>query len=89
MAASRDRDIADLNNHLIELLKEFGGLREALGNTNGKIDTFIQQLAIQDKRGTELEVRVRKCENRQYWWSGITAAIGALVGYGGAHSALR
>jgi hypothetical protein len=34
----------------------------------------------QDDRTTALEVRTRKVENRQHWYAGLTAAIGAIAG---------
>lgn len=76
----------DLNGHLIEILRELGDLKGTLGNTNGKIDTFIKQMAESDKRTTDVEVRLRKVENRQHWYSGLAAAVGALLGVGGAHT---
>ena len=76
----------NLTDHLIELLRELGDLKGTIGNTNGKIDTFITQMALQDQRTTDIEVRLRKVENRQHWYSGIAAAAGALFGFGGAHT---
>jgi hypothetical protein len=75
-----------LVDHLINLLTELGDLKGTLGNTNGKIDTFIRQLGEHDKRTTEIEVRLRRVENRQHWYSEVAAAIGAAFGFGGAHS---
>lgn len=60
-------------------------LQRTVGRIEGKLDTFIQQMAIQDKRTTDLEVRTRKVENRQHWYSGVAAAVGVLLGMFGVH----
>jgi hypothetical protein len=54
-------------------------LHRAVGRIEGKIDTFIAQMKAQDDRTTNLEVRTRKMENKQYWLSGVGAAFGALA----------
>lgn len=56
-------------------------LQRTVGRIEGKLDTFIQQMAIQDKRTTDLEVRTRKVENKLHWWSGAAVIIGSLIGY--------
>lgn len=56
-------------------------LQRALGRVEGKLDTFIAQMASQDDRTTELEVRMRRVENRQHWYSGIGATLGMLAGF--------
>jgi hypothetical protein len=56
-----------------------------LGRVEGKLDAFIAQMALHDSRTTELEVRTRKVENRQHWYSGLGAAIGVLLGSFGVH----
>lgn len=53
-------------------------LHRAVGRIEGKLDTFIQQMASQDDRTTDLEVRTRKVEGRMHWYSGAAAAIGTL-----------
>jgi len=60
-------------------------LHRAIGRVEGKLDTFIEQMKAQDNRTIELEVRTRKVENRQHWYSGLGAAIGLLLGSFGAH----
>ena len=60
-------------------------LHRAVGRIEGKIDTFIEQMKAQDDRGTAQEVRLRKVENRQHWYSGAGAALGALLGAMGVH----
>jgi hypothetical protein len=64
-------------------------LTSAVARVEGKIDTFLSQMKAHDDRTTDLEVRTRKLENKQYWLSGVAAAIGTLLGVGGAHSLLR
>lgn len=56
-------------------------LMEKLARVEGKLDTFLKQMETQDNRTTALEVRTRKVENRQHWYAGVTAAIGAIAGY--------
>jgi hypothetical protein len=38
-----------------------------------------------DMRTTDIEVRTRKVENRQHWYSGAGAILGALLGAVGVH----
>lgn len=54
-------------------------LNRAVGSIEGKLDTFIAQMKMQDDRNTNLEVRTRKLENKQYWLSGVGAAFGAIA----------
>lgn len=61
-------------------------LHRSVGRIEGKIDTFIAQMKAQDDRTTELEVRTRKVENRQHWYSGLGAALGAILGAMGVHA---
>lgn len=60
-------------------------LHRAVGRIEGKIDTFIEQMKAQDDRSTAQEVRLRKVENRQHWYSGVGATFGALLGAFGVH----
>lgn len=56
-----------------------------LGRVEGKLDAFISQMKVQDDRTTDLEVRTRKVESRQHWYSGAGAVIGVLLGTFGFH----
>jgi hypothetical protein len=58
-----------------------------LGRVEGKLDTFIRQMETQDNRTTDLEVRTRKVESRQHWYSGAGAVVGVLLGALGFHGA--
>lgn len=60
-------------------------VQRSMGRIEGKLDTFIAQMKAQDDRTTAQEVRLRKVENRQHWYSGAGAAIGALLGALGVH----
>lgn len=62
-------------------------LQRTVGRIEGKLDTFIAQMATHDERTTRLEVRAGKIENRQHWYSGVGATIGLLLGAFGVHSA--
>ena len=42
-------------------------------------------MKVQDDRTTGIEVRARKVENRQHWYSGAGAILGALLGAVGVH----
>lgn len=61
-------------------MSDMDELQRALGRVEGKLDTFIAQMATQDNRTTELEVRVRRTENKQYWLSGFGSMLGTLAG---------
>lgn len=63
---------------ILQLQASMEGLHRAVGELNGKVSTFIDQMKVQDERATTLTTRVNKVENRQYWMSGIGAALGAL-----------
>ena len=56
-------------------------IHRSIGRIEGKLDTFIQQMKAQDDRTTDLEVRTRKVEARQHWYSGAAAVVGAVVAY--------
>ena len=60
-------------------------MQRSIGRIEGKLDTFLEQMKAQDDRTMKQEVRLRKVENRQHWYSGIGAAIGALLGALGVH----
>jgi hypothetical protein len=55
-------------------------IHRALGRVEGKIDNMLIQMKAHDDRTTDLEVRTRKVENKQYWISGLGSAVGAIVG---------
>lgn len=81
MAVSHE-DLSTLTKAVIDLLKELGDVKEKWGRTDGKIDAFIAQMEVQDERAIDYEARLRKVENRQHWYSGVAAAIGAILGIG-------
>ena len=54
-------------------------LQVGIARLEGKVDTFLEQMKKQDDRTTTQEVRIRKVENRQHWYAGAAAGIGALV----------
>ena len=56
-------------------------LHRTVGRIEGKLDTFIAQMGTQDTRTTDLEVRTRKLEGRQHWYTGVAAAVGAFIAY--------
>lgn len=70
------------SNTIIELQRHVVELSGTVGRIEGKLDTFIKQMESQDDRTTGLEVRTRKVENRQHWYSGLGAALGFVFGGG-------
>ena len=69
--------------------QQLGDLRVQTARIEGKIDDFLEQIKTQGNRSEGLEVRMRKLENRQHWYSGAAAGIGGIVGafveFMGAH----
>lgn len=66
-------------------MADINDLHQTVGRIEGKLDTFIEQMKAQDDRTTNLEVRTRKVENRQHWYSGAAAVAGLLLGAVGSH----
>lgn len=62
-------------------MSEISDLRQTVGRIEGKLDTFITQMGAHDVRTTDLEVRTRKMEGRQHWYSGAAAAVGMFFAY--------
>lgn len=60
-------------------------LHRAVGRIEGKLDTFITQMASHDTRTTDLEVRTRKVESRQHWYAGAGWMLGMIAGALGMH----
>lgn len=60
-------------------------ISRSIGRVEGKIDAFMKQLEVQDNRATNLEVRVRSVENKQYWLSGASGVFGMIAGALGLH----
>lgn len=71
-------------------------LHRSVGRIEGKLDTFIAQMKVQDERTSALEVRqdartaklegrVGKVENRQHWYAGAGAIVGGLLAWAGNH----
>ena len=67
------------------VLNVLGELQRTIGRIEGQLGTFIAQMKTQDDRTTGLEVRTRRVENRQHWYSGAAAAFGAVLGTIGVH----
>lgn len=71
-SAFQDQFIA-LQDHVVRLA-------ESAGRIEGKLDTFIAQMAVQDERTSKHDERIGKVENRQHWYAGVAAGLGALLG---------
>lgn len=55
-------------------------LERAVGRIEGKLDTFIAQMAAHDERTTGIEVRTRKLEGKVNWATGAGATFGVIIG---------
>lgn len=51
---------------ILQLQSSIEGLSARVGELNGKVSTFIDQMKVQDERTTALTGRVDKLANRQY-----------------------
>ncbi len=56
-------------------------IQRALGKIEGKIDTFILQMKVQDDRHFGLEKRVRSVENQQYLYAGAAAVLATILSF--------
>lgn len=60
-------------------------LQRDLGRVEGKLDSLIAavraDITERKMRDRELDARIRKVENRQYYFMGGGAVIGAALGY--------
>lgn len=61
-------------------MSELAELHRSVGRIEGKIDTFIAQMKVQDDRTVALDERTRKVEGRQYWYSGVSTVLGMIFG---------
>ena len=55
-------------------------LQRSVGRIEGKLDIFIDEMKDRDEASTALELRLRKVENRQHWYSGIVGTAGVVLG---------
>lgn len=60
-------------------------LHRSVGRIEGKLDTFIAQMATQDERTTKITERIGKVESRQAWYSGAGSMVGMILGALGMH----
>jgi hypothetical protein len=70
------------NDKIMEALFQIKG---DVGEIKGQVGAFIKQMEAHDNRTTELEVRTRKVEGRQHYYSGAGAILGAVLGALGVH----
>jgi len=80
-----NQQFTEMLRSMNEIHTTIGELRQSTGRVEGQLGTFIGQMKVQDDRTTEHDVRIRKVENRQHWYSGVAAAVGALAGAMGVH----
>jgi hypothetical protein len=60
-------------------------IHRSLGRIEGKVDSLVERHDARDKNDEAREERLRTVENRQHWYSGAGAILGALLGYFGVH----
>jgi len=58
-------------------------VQRSLGRIEGKIDGIASRLDAKDKLDIERDRRIDSVQRRQWWLSGVAAAIGALLGISG------
>jgi len=51
----------------------------------GKLDSVLEERKAERERISDIEGRTRKVENRQHWYSGAGAILGAILGAVGMH----
>lgn len=66
-------------------MSELAEIHRSVGRIEGKLDTLMDDLSGRDERTGRLEGRVRTVENRQHWYSGAGAVLGAVLGAFGVH----
>lgn len=60
-------------------------IQRSLGRIEGKVDSLIARQDAKDRRDEDRDNRIQSIERRQWWLSGVAAAIGGLLGFGGSH----
>jgi hypothetical protein len=64
---------------------QIADMHRAIGRMEGKLDSVLEERKAERERITEIEGRTRKVENRQHWYSGAGAVLGAILGAVGVH----
>jgi hypothetical protein len=77
MTAKPDQLLVDT---VVEMHRSIMTLSGQVGELNGKVGTFIKQMESQDDRTAAHDRRIGKVENRQHWYSGAGAVLGAIFG---------
>ena len=72
-------------SELSDLRKELAVIRETVARTDTNVGWLRGALASVVKRSDEHEKRISRLERWQHWIAGGAAAIGALLGIGGAN----
>ena len=66
-------------------MSEFADIQRALGRIEGKQDAMLAQLERGTERMDKHDEKIGKLQNRQHWYAGIAAGIGAVLGFGGTN----
>lgn len=61
--------------------EQLASLQRDLGRIEGKFDAVISNMAAHALAVSDHDRRMRSIENRQYWFSGFTGFLGAIIGY--------
>ncbi len=66
-------------------LQMFAEIHRSLGRMEGEMKRLVDEVKANNdnsnKNNDEMDGRLRKVENRQYWHSGASSVIGAIGGY--------
>jgi Ser/Thr protein kinase RdoA (MazF antagonist) len=60
-------------------------IHRSVGRIEGKLDALAERFEAHDTAAGQVEARVRTVENRQHWYSGAGAVLGAVLGAFGVH----
>lgn len=66
-------------------MSELTEIQRSLGRVEGKLDAALTRMDARDQDVEDLRKELRSVDRRQWWLSGVAAAIGALLGIGGSH----
>ena len=66
-------------------MSEFADIQRALDRIEGKQDAMLAQLERGTERMDNQDEKIGALQNRQHWYAGIAAGIGALLGFGGSN----
>ncbi len=66
-------------------MADLAEIQRSLGRVEGKLDAALNRMDARDREEAAQNKRIENVERRQWWLSGVAAAIGALLGIGGSN----